>query len=134
MHDAFEKENWALSQPISIKNCTVRTGFSSAHTNDGNHSERPYGEIIHGRIRAVVNLAEVISFYRDNRLVLREYYRKYAGTISEGSRCLNIVNREWKPIIGASEYVLTVKFDANEKEKFFGMGQYQRKRQIQIRL
>lgn len=125
MHSTWETEDWALSQPKTVGECTVRTGLSAAYTNDGNHTERPYGEIIHGRIRAVVNLAGVISFYRDNQLMLREYYRKYEGTISEGSRCLNIVNREWKPILGASEYKLTVKFDANEQEQIFGMGQYQ---------
>ena len=36
-----------------------------------------------------------------------------------------MIGREYKGVIGGSDYCLTVRFDANDKEKFYGMGQYQ---------
>lgn len=81
--------------------------------------------ITNGSIKAVVNEASVLSFYKGDQLILREYYRSYFGTISRESRCLKIVNREWKGIIGGSERSLNLKFESNPEEKLFGMGQYQ---------
>lgn len=40
---------------------------------------------------------------------------------------LKTVNREWKGVIGGSEYSLNLKFESNDEEKIFGMGQYQQK-------
>ncbi len=92
---------------------------------DGSVDIRPMGSITNGRIKAVVNFAGIISFYRDDKLILREYYRSYDGTISKGSRCLKVIHRTWKGVIGGSEYALTVRFDSNDGEKIYGMGQYQ---------
>ncbi|MCD7884256.1 MAG: family 31 glucosidase [Lachnospiraceae bacterium] len=58
-------------------------------------------------------------------LILREYGRNYGGTISRESRCLKIDGREWKGIQGGDTYRLNVKFESNDGEKLFGMGQYQ---------
>ena len=43
------------------------------------------------------------------------------GTLSKESRCLKLVNREWKGVIGGNEYALNVKFESDKKEKLFGM-------------
>ncbi len=92
---------------------------------DGSVDIRPMGSITNGRIKAVVNFAGIISFYRDDKLILREYYRSYDGTISKGSRCLKVIHRTWKGVIGGSEYSLTVRFDSTDGERIYGMGQYQ---------
>ena len=89
---------------------------------------RETASIVNGRLRAEVNFAGVISFYRDDTLILREYYRSYDGTISRESRCLKVVNRAWKGIPGGTEYSLNVKFESDPAEKLFGMGQYQQNR------
>ena len=125
MYDEWTGNDWALTEKPGETVCQVKTGTEPNANGDGTFSEVPWGEITNGRIRATVNFAGVISFYRDGELVLREYYRSYGGTLSQGSRCLKIVNREWKGVIGGSEYMLTVRFDANEGEKIYGMGQYQ---------
>ena len=125
MYDEWTGNDWALTEKPGETVCQVKTGTEPNANGDGTFSEVPWGEITNGRIRATVNFAGVISFYRDGELVLREYYRSYGGTLSQGSRCLKIVNREWKGVIGGSEYMLTVRFDANEDEKIYGMGQYQ---------
>ena len=117
MYDGWTGNDWALTETPEAADCEVQTGRDTDGT--------PCAQIRNGRITATVNFAGVLSFFRDGELILREYYRSYGGTISRGSRCLKIVNREWKGCIGGSEYQLTVRFDANDGEKIFGMGQYQ---------
>lgn len=73
----------------------------------------------------MVNFRGIITYYRDGEQFLREYFRFYDGTLCKESRCLKVVNREWKGVIGGSEYQLNVKFESNDGEKIFGMGQYQ---------
>ena len=125
MYDGWTGNDWALTETPEEAKCEIRIGTEQNYNGDGTYSPVPCAEIVNGRIRATVNFAGVISFYRDGKLILREYYRSYGGTLSEGSRCLKIVNREWKGCIGGSEYTLTVKFDASDGEKIYGMGQYQ---------
>ena len=122
MYEGWTGNDWALTETPEETRCEIRIGTENNPNGDGTV---PCAEIANGRIRATVNFAGVISFYRDGKLILREYFRTYGGTLSEGSRCLKIVNREWKGVIGGSEYTLTVKFDANDGEKIYGMGQYQ---------
>ena len=127
---AFLYENgsgrdWALTETPAAAKSAVTIGEEDFRLGDGTFTKRPRAEIVNGRIRATVNFAGVVSFYRDGELILREYFRFYDGTLAKTSRCLKIVNREWKGIPGAGEYRLTVRFDASEGEKIFGMGQYQ---------
>ena len=124
MYDGWTGNDWALTEKPEDAKCGIRIGTEKNPNGDGTFGDVPCAEIVNGRIRATVNFAGVISFYRDEQLILREYFRSYGGTLSEGSRCLKIVNREWKGNIGGSEYTLTVKFDANDGEKIYGMGQY----------
>lgn len=80
--------------------------------------------ITNGDISAEVNFAGVLSFFRKGKLILREYYRSYGGTISKESRCLKFVGREMKGLAG-NDWRMTVRFESNDGEKLFGMGQYQ---------
>ena len=125
MYENSSNRDWALTDPPAATKCTITIGEEDFWDGDGTVSKTPCAAIENGRIRATVNFAGVISFYRDGKLILREYFRFYGGTLAQTSRCLKIVNREWKGIIGAGEYELTVRFDANEGEKIYGMGQYQ---------
>lgn len=125
MNDAWSGCDWALTEAPEAADCDIRIGEEDYWIGDGTIGKVPCAEITNGRIRAKVNFAGVISFLRDRKLILREYFRAYGGTLSRSSRCLKVVNREWKGIIGGGEYQLTVRFDPNEGEKIFGMGQYQ---------
>lgn len=80
--------------------------------------------ITNGCLRAEVNCVGILSFFKNDKLILREYYRSYGGTISKESRCLKIIGREMKGLAG-DDYKLTVRFESNDGEKLFGMGQYQ---------
>ena len=121
----FTGNLWALTE--KVEPCETQVIFEKEDfwVGDGTIAQNDKATIINGKIKAVVNFAGVMSFYKDDKLILREYFRSYGGTISKESRCLKIVNREWKGIIGGSEYALNVKFESNKGEKIFGMGQYQ---------
>ncbi len=117
--------DWALTETVEKCSAEITIEEEDHWVGDGTIDKREIASITNGRIKAVVNFAGVISFYRDHKLILREYFRNYDGTLSRESRCLKLVNREWKGVIGGSEYALNVKFESGKKEKIFGMGQYQ---------
>lgn len=109
-YPSFSDNNWALADP-AVGGSDISIGKDKA-------------TIQNGIIRASVNTAGVVTFYKNDQIILREYYRNYAGTESMESSCLKVVAREFKPIIGG-DYQLSVRFEGNDKEKIFGMGQYQ---------
>lgn len=109
---SFTENDWALSEPVS--DCEVEIVINADHT----------ASIGNGHIRIEVNQVGILSFYREDTLILREYYRNYNGTISRESCCLKLVARNYKPIIGG-DYALTMRFESNDSEKMYGMGQYQ---------
>ena len=121
----FTNEDWALTEPVPAGNAVVKIGEMNHRLSSGVVEKRPMAVITNGRIQAKVNFVGVITFYRDGTVFLQEYFRNYDGTISRESRCLKVINREWKGIIGGSESKLIVKFESNDGEKIFGMGQYQ---------
>ena len=121
----LSNQDWALTETPESSHADVECHEVDHWVGDGTIDKRESASITNGRICAVVNFAGVITFYRDGRQFLREYYRSYDGTLSRESRCLKTVNREWKGIIGGSEFSLNLKFDSNDGEKIFGMGQYQ---------
>ncbi len=122
---AFTENHWALTEPTAKCSATVAIEEEDHWVGDGTVDKKQIASITNGRIKAVVNFAGIISFYRDHELILREYFRFFVGSLSRESRCLKLVNREWKGVIGGSEYTLNVKFESNKGEKLFGMGQYQ---------
>lgn len=125
MNRDFTGRNWALTEKIKETKALVKTYIVPEKTGEGTIAENEWASITNGRIRAEVNYAGVLSFYRDDKLFLREYFRSYGGTISKESRCLKLVNREWKGLYGGDNYSLKVRFESNDGEKIFGMGQYQ---------
>lgn len=117
--------NWALTEEIASSPVSIDISEEDYWVGDGTIIKQPIATIQNGRIKAIVNFAGVIRFLKDDQVILQEYFRCYGGTISKESRCLKTVNREWKGIIGGSEYSLRLKFESNDGEKIFGMGQYQ---------
>lgn len=112
MYPEFSKNDWALSgYQLDTSKCQITI-------------ENDRASIKNGKISAVVNFAGVITFYKDDEMVLREYYRCYGGTESKESRCLKVISRDFHSIIGG-DYSLTVRFESNDKERIYGMGQYQ---------
>ncbi len=126
MFPKFTDRAWALTEKPTVTKGDVKIGKPTEWCGDGcNPDWHEVGEITNGRIKATVNFAGVMSFFRDGKLILREDFRSYGGTISKDSRCLKTVNRAWKGLYGATDYSLDVRFEGNDGEKIFGMGQYQ---------
>ena len=117
--------DWALTEPAENVHSSIKIEREKHWVGDGTIDEREIASITVGRLKVVVNFVGILSFYKDDKLFLREYFRMYDGTLSKESRCLKVIHREWKGIIGGSDYSLNVKFESNKGEKIFGMGQYQ---------
>lgn len=107
----FTNEDWALTEPVPAGNAVVKIGEMDHRLSSGVVEKRPMAVITNGRIQAKVNFAGVITFYRDGTVFLQEYFRNYDGTISRESRCLKVINREWKGIIGGSESKVSMLVD-----------------------
>lgn len=128
----FTGRNWALDEEApkeqrkaEVMICEPKISESERENCDeGVLQMRKYATIQNGRLKVRVNGAGILSFYRDEKLFLREYYRNYLGTESKESCCLKIVGREYRAIVGG-DYGLTVRFEGNDGEKIYGMGQYQ---------
>lgn len=106
----FIDRDWALTEKIPHGNAKISV------TKEG-------AEITNGKISAKINPNGVIVFYKDGKQILHEYYRSYDPSATKESCCTKIINRHWQGIIGG-DYKLTVRFDPNDGEKLFGMGQY----------
>ena len=68
----FTDRTWALSEKVLDTENEIVVTINSNDT----------ATIQNGRIKAEVNAAGVLSFFRDGKLFLREYYRNYFGTES----------------------------------------------------
>lgn len=106
----FIDRDWALTEKINHGNAKINVD------NNG-------GEIINGKISAKINTNGVITFYKDGKQILHEYFRSYDPSATKESCCTKVIAREYKGIIGG-DYKLTVRFDPNDDEKIFGLGQY----------
>lgn len=80
-------------------------------------------EIRNGKVRCVLDSRGFLIFYKDEKQILKEYYRSFHGA-NEHSPCMKLDAREFKSYVGG-DYSITMRFEANENEKIFGMGQYQ---------
>ena len=111
--------NWALVEDPGPRQAIVSQGTAPIA-----QGPNDVWRICNRRIRCEVNCGGVLSFYRDDALVLREHFRNYEGTIARQSRCLKVEGRTYKAHVGG-DYRIKVLFEGNPGEKLFGMGQYQ---------
>ncbi|CBG86798.1 glycoside hydrolase family 31 protein [Citrobacter rodentium] len=114
----MRNENWALTEtPVA----------SAAQVT----YEEKRATLQNGKITAVVNQQGQVSFYRHpDKCLLQEFWR-LRGEIGEDESshgqyvsALNLEEREFRPIPGG-KYTIKARFEANEGEKLYGMGQYQ---------
>ena len=127
MYPELTGRDWALTEAPEAPEASafaITLGEEQEREGDGLMYSYPTATVRNGRVSVTVNHVGVMTFYRDGKKILREYYRFYWGTISKESRCLKTVSREWMPYVGG-DYRLTVRFESNDGEKLFGMGQYQ---------
>lgn len=112
-YPGFTDKNWALEEEVPFY------GESSIEIEEGEKAS-----ITNGRLTISADKAGILTFYRDGEKFLKEYHRDYDQPSCAESRCLRIRGRQWKSIIGG-DYSLAVRFESNDREKIYGMGQYQ---------
>ena len=74
MASAFTGNDWALTETVEKCDTQIDITEEDHWVGDGTIDKRPVASIVNGRLKAVVNFAGVISFYRDHKLILREYF------------------------------------------------------------
>ncbi len=81
--------------------------------------------IENGRIRAVITAGGKLVFYNHKgEKLLEEYARNRRDLHSQDCSALELEGREMKGLIGG-DYQLTARFEPNDGERLYGMGQYQ---------
>ena len=110
LESKFSGNNWGLTEEVKKTAPKISVSQNEA-------------SITNGRLTAKLNGNGIISFYKDGEQILHEYFRCYDPSASKETCCTKIVNREWKGLRGG-DYKLTVRFDPNDGEKLYGMGQY----------
>ena len=83
--------------------------------------------IVNGKIRCELMVTGKIKFYNQKgELLLEEFDRNRFRENVEGefNSALEISPRTFTPIMGTENYKLTVRFEPNDGEKIYGMGQY----------
>ncbi|MBQ7679251.1 MAG: glycoside hydrolase family 31 protein [Butyrivibrio sp.] len=114
MYPEFAGTDWALTENRP-NDSNVKIMTENA---DG------IASITNGRIKVTIHPSGVVTIYRDDQQILRERYRNYDPCVTRESRCLKYEGREYFAHTGG-DYRLRLRFDANDGEKLFGMGQYQ---------
>ena len=131
LNPKFLDRNNGLTEPLAPQTATCaetritlpdenRTGDSSGETTAASPKD---ATLTNGTIKACISENGVLSFYKGDKLLLREFFRCYDPNATKHSCCTKVIAREFKGIVGGA-YKLTVRFEPNDDEKIFGMGQY----------
>ena len=114
----FTKNDWGLTEPL-----VKYKGAASVKVNIDEKTNS--ASITNGKLSVSVSGSSgVLTFTKDKKIILKEYHRSYDPGVSRESVCLKLTPRQFTPIIGGA-YKLTVRFNATDGERIFGMGQYQ---------
>jgi alpha-D-xyloside xylohydrolase len=107
----LDGEDWALLPPET-------SAAEIAVAEDGSASIR------NGRIEARLNREGWLSFHdRSGRLLCEEYWRNRED-IARYTSTLNLAAREFRPVPGGEDWRITLRLEAREGERIYGMGQY----------
>ncbi|KAH7025035.1 glycoside hydrolase family 31 protein [Microdochium trichocladiopsis] len=121
-------EDWALTEtlpPTSTADTKIEITAEQA-------------TLTHGSIKACISRLGKLSVYKDGgkTVILEEYCRNRRDVLDPNCSALEIEAREFKPIIGADNYHLTMRFQSlgsndvtddqeYSEERIYGLGQYQ---------
>ncbi len=130
----MDDHDWALTESVEKTQCTItekqvditdpwyrKDEWKKYHMTGTEYT------LVNGKITAKVNAEGWISYYNQKGELLTAEYWRNRDRINRYAVPLRIGAREMKPIQGTTDYELTVRFEAFDDEKIFGMGQYQEK-------
>lgn len=111
------KEDWALLPPKACNAKIVVEGKTASITN--------------GKIKAEFNRFGWLTYYNQKgETLLEEFWRVNDG--GDKTSALAVFGREFKPIIGSSDYKIKLRFEGRDDEKIYGLGQRQ-ERQLNMK-
>jgi alpha-D-xyloside xylohydrolase len=119
---AAESEGSITIEEVELVEPWIPEAQKAAHTQRAQKAS-----IRNGEITASFNAEGWITFFNGEGKVLTQEYWRDRNRIDRYCVPLRIEARELKPIIGTSDYALTLRFEVFEDEQIFGLGQYQEK-------
>ena len=131
-NETIRIEGWG-NNALRVRTTLLKKLPENAHalTENAEHSAKvtidsgnETAEIVNGKIKATISNVGIICFYKDNELILQEYYSYYYGSIRKEAICYKIKSREYRGL-ASDDFKITVRFESAPNEKLFGMGQYQ---------
>ena len=106
----ISQNSWALLEPKPC-NSVIEVGEKTA-------------SITNGKIKAIFNEFGWLTYYNQKgETLLEEFWRVNEG--GEKTSALAVYGREYKPIVGTSDYKITLRYEGNDREKIYGLGQRQ---------
>jgi len=126
-------ENWALLVPQDTGSVEIEIHdpdkkkeiqFAAGGADSSTLADSATARIRNGNITAEINHEGWLSFYNQHgELLLQEYWRNRAR-LDRFNSPLNVDGRELKGNLGGA-WQASIRFEADDREKIFGMGQYQ---------
>lgn len=129
---AMDSNDWALidtpavtSAKIVIEEVELLEPWIKESEREKLAKSSQIASIQNGEIIASFNAEGWLSFTNSEGKILTEEYWRDRNRIDRYCVPLRVEGRELKPIVGTSDYTLTLCFEAYEDEQIFGLGQYQ---------
>ncbi|MBQ8160185.1 MAG: family 31 glucosidase [Clostridia bacterium] len=132
MESEMDPHDWALTE--KVEDTTPVITFREVDTTDPWYRGDEYSkyhqtgtEVTYtsGKLTVRINPEGWLSYFNQRGELLLEEYWRNRNRINRYSTSLRIPARELKPIPGTSDFSLSARFEAQEGEMIFGMGQYQ---------
>ena len=128
--DGMSGRNWALME--AVPELKAEISIEEIDATEPWYRDRPerrrtarVARIINGGIAAEVDEEGWITFKNSRGGELTREYWRQRNRIDRYCLPLRVDGRELRPIQGTDDYALTVRFEAYDDERIFGMGQYQ---------
>ncbi|OPJ57554.1 TIM-barrel domain-containing protein [Clostridium oryzae] len=130
----MDTNDWALidtpkaaSAKISIDDIELAEPWIKEEERAEKAQKTQIASIQNGEIIASFNGEGWLTFKNSDGRILTEEYWRDRERIDRYCIPLRIEGRELKPIIGTSDYRITLRFEAYDDERIYGLGQYQEK-------
>lgn len=126
---ATQRSSFLPDEPISALLAKTKEQEASDEKNVKIYQRDDQEIIENGKIRCSISPEGKLSFSREGGNVFLEEYQRIrnfsTGPSNNFNSALEIEPRTFVPREGTDNYQITVRFEANDDEKLYGMGQYQ---------